>query len=85
MVQRTGAAAMDRFTYSSAPQRKVKALQFGVLDADFLVGAGAVGFCGWVCVGGRYGVKVTSAQWSQLLSPRSNANRATLHSQLPCT
>ena len=28
---------MDRFTYSSAPQRKVKALQFGVLDAEFLV------------------------------------------------
>lgn len=28
---------MDRFTHSSAPQRKVKALQFGVLDADFLV------------------------------------------------
>ena len=27
----------DRFSYSSAPQRKVKALQFGVLDADFLV------------------------------------------------
>ena len=27
----------DRFSYSSAPQRKVKALQFGVLDAEFLV------------------------------------------------
>jgi DNA-directed RNA polymerase II subunit RPB1 len=26
----------DRFSYSSAPQRKVKALQFGVLDAEFL-------------------------------------------------
>ena len=30
---------MDRFTVSPAPQRKVKALQFGVLDAEFLVGA----------------------------------------------
>ncbi|PSC72236.1 DNA-directed RNA polymerase II subunit 1 [Micractinium conductrix] len=27
---------MDRFTYSPAPQRKVKALQFGILDAEFL-------------------------------------------------
>ena len=27
----------DRFSYSPAPQRKVKALQFGVLDAEFLV------------------------------------------------
>ncbi|EFN55020.1 hypothetical protein CHLNCDRAFT_134851 [Chlorella variabilis] len=27
---------MDRFTYSPAPHRKVKALQFGVLDAEFL-------------------------------------------------
>jgi hypothetical protein len=32
---------MDRFTYSSAPQRKVKLLQFGVLDADFLVSSGS--------------------------------------------
>jgi hypothetical protein len=31
---------MDRFTYSSAPQRKVKTLQFGVLDAEFLVSGG---------------------------------------------
>lgn len=27
----------DRFSYSAAPHRKVKALQFGVLDAEFLV------------------------------------------------
>lgn len=27
----------DRYSYSPAPQRKVKALQFGILDADFLV------------------------------------------------
>ncbi|KAL4452229.1 hypothetical protein ABPG75_007891 [Micractinium tetrahymenae] len=26
----------DRYSYSPAPQRKVKALQFGILDADFL-------------------------------------------------
>lgn len=34
---------MDRFTYSSAPQRKVKTLQFGVLDAEFLVSGGGRG------------------------------------------
>ncbi len=28
---------MDRFSYSSAPIRRVKAIQFGVLDPDFLV------------------------------------------------
>lgn len=27
----------DRYSYSPAPTRKVKALQFGILDADFLV------------------------------------------------
>ena len=27
----------DRFTYSSAPVRKVKAVQFGILDPDFIV------------------------------------------------
>lgn len=37
----------DRFTYSAAPQRKVKALQFGVLDAEFLVRV-VVWWCGGV-------------------------------------
>lgn len=27
----------DRFTYSSAPVRGVKAMQFGILDPDFIV------------------------------------------------
>lgn len=27
----------DRFTYSSAPVRRVKAVQFGILDPDFIV------------------------------------------------
>ena len=28
---------MDRFTHSSAPVKKVKAVQFGILDPDFIV------------------------------------------------
>ena len=28
---------MDRFSYSSAPLRRVKAVQFGIIDPDFLV------------------------------------------------
>ena len=28
---------MDRFPYSSAPLRRVKAVQFGIIDPDFLV------------------------------------------------
>lgn len=27
----------DRYSYSSAPVRKVKSLQFGILDPDFVV------------------------------------------------
>ena len=30
---------MDRFSYSSAPLRRVKAVQFGIIDPDFLVRA----------------------------------------------
>jgi hypothetical protein len=29
----------DRFSFSSAPVRKVKAVQFGILDPDFIVSA----------------------------------------------
>ena len=29
--------AMDRFPHSSAPLRKVKGIQFGIMDPDFLV------------------------------------------------
>ena len=28
---------MDRFTHSSAPVKKVQAVQFGILDPDFIV------------------------------------------------
>lgn len=28
---------MDTFSYSSAPVRKVKTIQFGILDPDFVV------------------------------------------------
>jgi len=28
---------MDRFSYSSAPVKKIKGIQFGILDPDFLV------------------------------------------------
>jgi hypothetical protein len=28
---------MDKFPYSSAPLRRVKAVQFGIIDPDFLV------------------------------------------------
>lgn len=28
---------MDRFTHSSAPVKKVQAVQFGILDPDFVV------------------------------------------------
>ena len=30
---------MDRFTHSSAPVKKVQAVQFGILDPDFIVSA----------------------------------------------
>jgi hypothetical protein len=29
----------DRFSFSTAPVRKVKAVQFGILDPDFIVSA----------------------------------------------
>ena len=32
----------DRFTYSPAPARRVKALQFGILDPDYIVSLGGV-------------------------------------------
>lgn len=31
---------MDRFTFSTAPVKKVKAIQFGVFDPEFLVSFG---------------------------------------------
>ena len=33
-------ATMDRFPYSSAPVKRVKAIQFGILDPDFVVSKG---------------------------------------------
>ena len=32
-------SAGDKFSHSNAPVRRVKALQFGILDADFIVSA----------------------------------------------
>jgi hypothetical protein len=31
--------ASDRFSYSSAPVRRIKSIQFGILDPDFIVRA----------------------------------------------
>lgn len=30
-------SAQDRFSYSSAPVRRIKGIQFGILDPDFIV------------------------------------------------
>jgi hypothetical protein len=34
-------ATLDRFPYSSAPVKRVKAIQFGILDPDFVVSKAA--------------------------------------------
>ena len=45
----------DRFSYSSAPVRRISSIQFGILDPDFIVRCGGntfFGFNNYVCMNG---------------------------------
>ena len=53
---------MDRFTHSSAPVKKVQAVQFGVLDPDFIVSTA-----------GDYVIQTTSVSLHTAHTTRSNS------------
>ena len=57
-----------KFSYSPAPVRRVKAMQFGVLDPDFIVSPRGPG-CNWQKRPAALGAAGEGAAWGELQLP----------------